>query len=96
VSSRRSYSGHDDRDRDAAPAAPSTALVARESNDGAQDGQRKRKSRWGDKTTLAGLPTAISSNVKAQELDNYATSLRLEELNRKLRTGDIIPADRER
>lgn len=59
---------------------------------------RKRKSRWGDaKPGLPGLPTAVSSQgLSAQELDNYAVKIRLEEINHKLRTGDVVPPERER
>jgi len=65
----------------------------------AESAPRKRRSRWGDESTkvdLAGLPTAISGNIQGKELDNYAVSLRLEEINRKLRSGDVVPPERER
>ncbi|EJU04569.1 hypothetical protein DACRYDRAFT_43143, partial [Dacryopinax primogenitus] len=43
------------------------------------------------------LPTAVSSTgVTAQDLDNYAIQVRLEEINRKLRLNDYIPPERER
>ncbi|KZT58112.1 hypothetical protein CALCODRAFT_508386 [Calocera cornea HHB12733] len=61
---------------------------------------RKRRSRWGDenhKAAIPGLPTAVSSTgVTAQDLDNYAIQVRLEEINRKLRLNDYIPSERER
>jgi splicing factor 1 len=62
-------------------------------------GERKRKSRWGDekdKIQVAGLPTAISGNVQGRDLENYAIHVRLEEIARKLRSGDVIPPERER
>jgi len=64
----------------------------------ADNGARKRRSRWGEaKTDIPGLPTAISAaGVSQAQLDNYAIHLRLEEINRKLRLNDFIPPERER
>lgn len=82
-----SYGQSGGSSQSAAPAAPVEA------------GPRKRRSRWGDESTkvdMAGLPTAIQGNIEGKELDNYALSLRLEEINRKLRSGDVVPPERER
>lgn len=60
---------------------------------------RKRRSRWGDendKIDVAGLPTAISGGVSGKDLEAYATHVRLEEITRKLKSGDVVPNDRER
>lgn len=59
---------------------------------------RKRRSRWGDaEQKLPGLPvTVIGGNVSASELDSYAVHVRLEEINRKLSTGDVVPPERMR
>lgn len=60
---------------------------------------RKRRSRWGDendKIDVAGLPTAISGGVSGKDLEAYATHVRLEEITRKLRNGDVVPNERER
>ncbi|KAI0312106.1 hypothetical protein OF83DRAFT_689683 [Amylostereum chailletii] len=64
----------------------------------ADNGPRKRRSRWGDaKTEIPGLPTAINAQgVSQAQLDNYAIHLRLEEINRKLRLNDFVPPERER
>ncbi|KAG0151899.1 hypothetical protein CROQUDRAFT_35923 [Cronartium quercuum f. sp. fusiforme G11] len=61
--------------------------------------ERKRKSRWGaetEKVSVAGLPVAINGTVDAADLDRYAATLRLEQVNSKLRTGDVVPPERER
>ena len=63
------------------------------------DGPRKRRSRWGDateRTEVPGLPVAVMGKVSQTELDNYAIHVRLEEINRKLRTGDVVPPDGQR
>lgn len=63
----------------------------------AQDMARKRRSRWGSESDRKDLSSAaISGNVSGQELDRYAIQVRLDEINRKLRTGDVIPPERER
>ncbi|KEI39764.1 uncharacterized protein L969DRAFT_40612, partial [Mixia osmundae IAM 14324] len=62
-------------------------------------GERRRKSRWGDekdKIQVAGLPTAITGQVAQQDLTNYATQLRLEEIQRKLKLNDVVPPERLR
>lgn len=63
------------------------------------DGPRKRRSRWGDaseRVDVSGLPVNIMGKVSATELDNYAIHVRLEEIARKLRTGDVVPPDGQR
>jgi len=42
------------------------------------------------------MPVALGGNVSQSELDNYAIHVRLEEINRKLRTGDFIPPPSQR
>ena len=60
-------------------------------------GPRKRRSRWGGASERADLGSAaISGNVSGQELDRYAIQVRLEEITRKLRSGNVVPPDRER
>ncbi|CAG8496338.1 11997_t:CDS:2 [Diversispora eburnea] len=61
--------------------------------------RRKRRSRWGgeeSKVNIPGLPTAITSNMSKEQLDTYLLHMRLEEIGRKLRTGDYVPPEKER
>ncbi|CAH7669585.1 hypothetical protein BY996DRAFT_6430879 [Phakopsora pachyrhizi] len=61
--------------------------------------ERKRKSRWGaetEKVDVAGLPVAINGTIDTADLDRYAANLRLEHVNTKLRSGDVVPPERER
>lgn len=62
------------------------------------DQPRKRKSRWGDsKDSGAVLPTAIyNANASQKSLECYAAQMRIEEINHKLRTGNIVPPEAER
>lgn len=94
-----------DRDRDRSSDAPGSNSYAAPSlltsastadGSGADAGPRKRKSRWGDANDKITIPTAIGANVSAQELDKYAIQVRLDEISRKLRSGDFVPPDRER
>ncbi|CAO1618476.1 unnamed protein product [Sympodiomycopsis kandeliae] len=63
----------------------------------ADDGApRKRRSRWGDAAPAANVTTAIRGAVSAADLDRYAVSVRLDEISNKLRSGDVVPPDRER
>jgi splicing factor 1 len=59
--------------------------------------KRKRKSRWGDeqKIIIPGLPTAVNKLDK-QQSEKYLLQIRLEEINRKLRTGDYLPSENRR
>ncbi|WVO12561.1 branchpoint-bridging protein [Cryptococcus depauperatus] len=64
-----------------------------------EEGPRKRRSRWGDassKVNVPGMPVTVMGNVSQVELDNYAIHVRLEEINRKLRTGEVVPPDGQR
>lgn len=80
-----------------APSSSSNNNAEPSSSSGADGGPRKRKSRWGDANpTTSTIPTAIGANVSATDLDKYAIQVRLDEISRKLRSGDFIPPDRER
>lgn len=55
-----------------------------------------RRSRWGaeqDKTVLEPLPPV---NFSQSQLQAYLTHIRLDEINRKLKSGDIFPTYRDR
>ncbi|SCV69827.1 BQ2448_1221 [Microbotryum intermedium] len=56
-------------------------------------GERKRKSRWGSDKVEGPMPTAIAGAVNEKELERYAAQLRLDEIARKLRSGDVVPPD---
>lgn len=57
---------------------------------------RKRRSRWGDAPATSNVATAITGAVSVADLDRYAVSVRLDEISQKLRSGDVVPSDRER
>ncbi|KWU43984.1 eukaryotic type KH-domain (KH-domain type I) [Rhodotorula sp. JG-1b] len=62
------------------------------SESSAPSGERKRKSRWGDKQDAA-MPVAITGGVQEKDLESYALNLRLDEIGRSLKTGNVVPPD---
>lgn len=70
-------------------------------SDGPSDGRkRKRRSRWniddGDKTIIPGMPTVIPPNLSKEQEQQYIIHLQIEEISRKLRSGDLgIPPNPE-
>ncbi|KAK0702048.1 hypothetical protein B0T26DRAFT_758005 [Lasiosphaeria miniovina] len=61
--------------------------------------RESRKSQWGPDSTsasLAGLSTAIIAPMTSEQLEVYATHVRIEEITQKLKTDDIVPADHSR
>ncbi|TNY20702.1 hypothetical protein DMC30DRAFT_351935 [Rhodotorula diobovata] len=62
----------------------------------AATGERKRKSRWGDKSEDSAMPVAITGGVQERDLETYAVQLRLDEIQRALRTGQVVPPDGQR
>ncbi|KAF6212949.1 hypothetical protein GE061_010662 [Apolygus lucorum] len=62
--------------------------------------RRKKKSRWGgdemDKSFILGMPTVLPTNLSKEQEQAYLLQLQIEEVSRKLRTGDLgIPANPE-
>ncbi len=43
------------------------------------------------------MPVAVmANNVSQKELDAYAMHIRLQEINKKLQVGDVVPPERMR
>ncbi|KAH8351110.1 hypothetical protein KR084_004259 [Drosophila pseudotakahashii] len=63
------------------------------SMDSAAERKRKRKSRWGgsenDKTFIPGMPTILPSTLDPAQQEAYLVQFQIEEISRKLRTGDL-------
>ncbi|XP_051153230.1 splicing factor 1-like [Leptopilina boulardi] len=65
-----------------------------------EERRKKRKSRWGgsehDKTFIPGMPTVLPTNLTPEQEQAYLFQLQIEEISRKLRTGDLgIPLNPE-
>ncbi|EAA06131.5 AGAP000049-PA, partial [Anopheles gambiae str. PEST] len=56
--------------------------------------RRKKKSRWAgsdhDKTFIPGMPTVLPSTLTPDQQEAYLVQLQIEEISRKLRTGDLM------
>ncbi|KAH8382247.1 hypothetical protein KR009_002556 [Drosophila setifemur] len=67
--------------------------AADNSLDSAAERKRKRKSRWGgsenDKTFIPGMPTILPSTLDPAQQEAYLVQFQIEEISRKLRTGDL-------
>ncbi|KAF9916766.1 hypothetical protein BX616_002880 [Lobosporangium transversale] len=74
--------------------------AAPKNENGTEEPRRKRKSRWAaedEKVTIPGMPTALPTNMTEEQLGMFLLHTRLEEISKKLKTGDVLPpADRER
>jgi splicing factor 1 len=62
--------------------------------------KRKRRSRWGggehEKIFIPGMPTILPPNLDKTQEQAYLLQLQIEEVSRKLRSGDLgIPANPE-
>lgn len=64
--------------------------------------KKKRRSRWGgdekEKTFIPGMPTVLPANLTKDQEEAYLVQFKIEEITRKLRTGDlgIAPNPEER
>lgn len=65
----------------------------------AEDEYSKNRSRWGapsKKVQIAAITAVLPAALNHQKFEQYLINARLEEIARKLRTGDVVPSDRER
>jgi len=68
-------------------------------NNGESQEPRGRTTRWGDanvKVNFPGLPTNLPARLSKDEIDSYIINLRIEEISQKLRTGNVVPPERNR
>ncbi|XP_070493436.1 splicing factor 1-like [Chironomus tepperi] len=77
--------------------------ICGEASNSGGDKKRKKKSRWATstdgaegKTFIPGMPTVLPSNLNPDQQEAYLVQLQIEEISRKLRTGDLgIPLNPE-
>lgn len=65
-----------------------------------EERRKRRKTRWSgsehDKTFIPGMPTVLPTNLTPEQEKAYLFQLQIEEISRKLRTGDLgIPLNPE-
>ncbi|XP_041988925.1 splicing factor 1 isoform X2 [Aricia agestis] len=83
---------HPDDDKDDGQGPPGETAAERRA--------RRRRTRWmgseHDKTFIPGLPTVLPSSLTKEQEEQYLLQLQIEEVSRKLRSGDLgIPANVE-
>ncbi|PAA69979.1 hypothetical protein BOX15_Mlig024025g1 [Macrostomum lignano] len=82
-------------------AAASAAAAASSDSNGAIERKRARKRRWGgddqEKIQIPGMPTIVPSNMDPDKEKQYINQIQIEDITRKLRSGDLgIPTDPSR
>ncbi|GAB0092521.1 hypothetical protein DMENIID0001_075210 [Sergentomyia squamirostris] len=74
-------------------ANPDSNDSTQENSNAADERKRKRKSRWAggdhDKTFIPGMPTILPASLSADQQEAYLVQLQIEEISRKLRSGDL-------
>jgi splicing factor 1 len=85
-------SSRDGNDFRSGGSAENSMGIGGESN--SEGRNRKKKSRWAsgsenDKTFIPGMPTILPPNLNPDQQEAYLVQLQIEEISRKLRTGDL-------
>ncbi|KAJ1724746.1 hypothetical protein LPJ53_001029 [Coemansia erecta] len=71
-------------------------------NDNDDDGERKRrrKNRWGAKeanpAAAAAAAAAVTASMSKEQIESYAAALRIDEITRRLKAGDVVPPSGQR
>ncbi|KAI8325312.1 eukaryotic type KH-domain (KH-domain type I), partial [Martensiomyces pterosporus] len=63
--------------------------------------KRRRKNRWGSSdaatpSVAPGVATALTGAMSKEQIENYAAVLRIDEITRRLKSGDVVPPDGQR
>lgn len=81
------------------PPLPADAVDMKHHHNGDEARGRKRKTKWGDSSKrihIGGIHAPLPANMNATQLLLYLVQSRLEEIDRKLRSGDVVPPERDR
>ncbi|KAI9474560.1 hypothetical protein LPJ78_003983 [Coemansia sp. RSA 989] len=58
--------------------------------------KRRRRNRWGAKDASTAVSAALASSMTKEQVEGYAAIVRIDEITRKLKTGDVVPPDGQR
>ncbi|KAJ2621801.1 hypothetical protein GGI25_000143 [Coemansia spiralis] len=72
--------------------SPNTSSPADESG----ERKRRRKNRWGARDTATVATVALTSAMTKEQIEKYAAVHRIDEITRKLKSGDVVPSDEHR
>ncbi|PIA18140.1 eukaryotic type KH-domain (KH-domain type I), partial [Coemansia reversa NRRL 1564] len=78
------------------PSIPTTALAAAEDRSDVGDRKRRRRNRWGTADGNTAASAALTSGMTKEQVESYATVLRIDEITRRLKSGDVVPPDGQR
>ncbi|KAJ2726531.1 hypothetical protein GGI07_000473 [Coemansia sp. Benny D115] len=80
----------------AAPlSAPGASLMPLEAGDDSER-KRRRKNRWGAKEANPAVSAAVTGAMSNEQVESYATVLRIDEITRRLKSGNVVPPDGQR
>ncbi|KAJ2851230.1 hypothetical protein IWW36_001251 [Coemansia brasiliensis] len=74
----------------AAPTSPNSTA------EGSGERKRRRRNRWGAKDASTAVSAALASSMTKEQVEGYAAIVRIDEITRKLKTGDVVPPDGQR
>ncbi|KAJ1647420.1 hypothetical protein LPJ64_001196 [Coemansia asiatica] len=88
----------------AEPLGAGSNVIASENgdNDGDADAsserKRRRKNRWGTRESnpAVAVAAALTAGMTKEQIENYAAVVRIDEITRRLKTGDVVPPDGQR
>ncbi|KAJ2159349.1 hypothetical protein GGF46_003096 [Coemansia sp. RSA 552] len=78
------------------PISPGQPAPAAAVADDSGERKRRRRNRWGAKDTTMAASAALTSGMSKEQVEKYAAVLRIDEITRRLRTGDVVPPDGQR
>ncbi|KAJ2800796.1 hypothetical protein H4R20_003928, partial [Coemansia guatemalensis] len=78
------------------PPMPAAALAAAEDRSDAGERKRRRRNRWGAGDGNTAASAALTSGMTKEQVESYATVLRIDEITRRLKSGDVVPPDGQR
>ncbi|XP_055585088.1 splicing factor 1 [Uranotaenia lowii] len=85
---------HNENSQSSDPGRASRGGSSGSGYDGSMSRAQKKKSRWGggdhDKTFIPGMPTILPAGMTQDQQEAYLVQLQIEELSRRLRTGDLM------
>ncbi|KAJ1814113.1 hypothetical protein LPJ56_003157, partial [Coemansia sp. RSA 2599] len=78
----------------ASPLGPGPAREA--DGDDSSERKRRRKNRWGTKESNPAVAAALTAGMTKEQIESYAAVVRIDEITRRLKSGDVVPPDGQR
>ncbi|KAJ2238207.1 hypothetical protein H4R99_004733 [Coemansia sp. RSA 1722] len=79
------------------PVQPASSLQQTSTDDDGGERKRRRKNRWGARDANAAVATAAATaSMSKEQVESYAAVVRIDEITRRLKSGDVVPPDGQR